>query len=108
MIAKHMIKADAAIVDRLRKRQTLSDHKLEALAAFTRAVVKNRGMVCGSALDQFLTAGYTNAQVLEVVLGVAMKTLSNYTHHIIDVPLDAAFQAEVWNTNDQCDNKQCA
>ena len=107
MIAKHMVKADAAIVEALRKRQTLHDYKLDALATFTRAVVKNRGMA-GSALDHFLAAGYTRAQVLEVVLGVAMKTLSNYTNHIIDVPLDAAFQAEVWNKNDQCDNKQCA
>ena len=59
-------------------------------------MVKNRGVVCGNTLDNFITAGYTLAQVLEVVLGVTMKTLSNYTNHVIDTPLDTAFQVEAW------------
>ncbi|MGR8978711.1 MAG: carboxymuconolactone decarboxylase family protein [Gammaproteobacteria bacterium] len=106
MIAKHRVKAEPAIVDALREGQPLPDRKLEALAAFTRAVVKQRGLVGGEALDNFITAGYSRAQVLEVVLGVTMKTLSNYTNHIIDTPLDTAFQAEAWEEPAQC-RKQC-
>lgn len=98
MIAKKMVKADAAIVDALRKRESLPDSKLEALAVFTRAVVKERGVVSGNILDNFLAAGYSQAQVLDVVLGVTMKTLSNYTNHLIDTPLDTAFQAEAWDS----------
>jgi len=45
---------------------------------------------------------------LEVVLGVAFKTLSNYTNHIIHTPLDTAFQAEAWEEPAQCSNRQCA
>lgn len=108
VIAKHMVKADTAIVDALRKRQPLPDPKLEALAAFTRNVVKNRGVVCGQALEKFITAGYTQVQVLEVVLGVAFKTLSNYTNHIINTPLDTAFQDEAWQEAPQCSSQQCA
>ncbi len=70
-----MVKADVAIVDALRQQQTLADKKLDALANFTRAVVKQRGMVTGIAFDNFIAAGYTKAQVLEVILGVTMKTL---------------------------------
>ncbi|WP_445366662.1 carboxymuconolactone decarboxylase family protein [Methylomonas sp. BW4-1] len=108
MIAKQMIKADPAIVDAIRNLQPLPDTKLDALASFTRNVVKNRGVVCGQTLDKFIAAGYTLAQVLEVVLGVTLKTLSNYTNHIIDTPLDTAFQAETWEEPAQCASQQCA
>lgn len=107
-IAKQMAKADPGIVEALRNGKPLPDSKLDALAGFARALVNNRGVVCGQTLDKFITAGYSRAQVLEVVLGVAFKTLSNYTNHIIDTPLDTAFQAEAWQQPAQCDNRQCA
>lgn len=102
LIAKRMVKADADIVKALRELKSLPDSKLNALAIFTRAVVKQRGNVVGNALDEFLNAGYTRQQVLEVVLGVAMKTLSNYANHIMDTPLDSAFQPEAWDVPVQC------
>lgn len=108
MIAKHMVKADPAIVDAIRNLQPMPDSKLDALASFTRIVVKNRGFVGGKALDDFIAAGYSRVQVLEVVLGVTFKTLSNYSNHIIETPLDAAFQAEAWQKPAQCSSKQCA
>jgi len=107
MLAKHKAKADAAIVSALRERLPLPDKKLDALAAFTRAVVEQRGKVTGIALDNFIGAGYSRSQVLEVVLGVTMKTLSNYANHIIHAPLDSQFQAEAWDAPTLC-NKQCA
>lgn len=107
MIARQMVKVDPAVVDALRQGQPLPDSKLEALAVFTRAVVKQRGMVTGKPLVDFISAGYNRAQVLDVVLGVAMKTLSNYTNHIIDTPLDKQFQSEAWEEPDSC-QKACA
>ncbi|OQW71245.1 MAG: carboxymuconolactone decarboxylase [Proteobacteria bacterium ST_bin11] len=108
MIAKKMVKADPAIVDAIRNLQPLPDPKLDALANFTRNLVKNRGVVCSQVFDKFITAGYSRAQVLEVVLGVTLKTLSNYTNHIIDTPLDTAFQAEAWEEPAQCSSQKCA
>ena len=107
MIARQMVKADASIIDALRRQQPLPDPKLDALAEFTRAVVKQRGLVTGKALDNFIAAGYSRAQVLEVVLGVTMKTLSNYANHIMHTPLDSQFQIEAWEEPSQC-TKQCA
>ncbi|WGS87656.1 carboxymuconolactone decarboxylase family protein [Methylomonas sp. UP202] len=108
MIAKHMAKSDPAIIEALRNGKPLPDSQLDALAGFTRAVVKNLGLVCGQTLEKFIAAGYSRAQVLEVLLGVAFKTLSNYTNHIINTPLDVAFQAEAWEEPAQCGNRQCA
>ena len=35
-------------------------------------------------------------QVLEVILGIAYKTLSNYTNHLVDTPVDEAFAKQAW------------
>ena len=102
MIARQMVKIDSNVVDALRKRQVLPNPKLDALAIFTRAVVEQRGVVSGKILEDFIAAGYTHQQVLDVLLGVAMKTLSNYTNHLIDTPLDNAFQSEALETSGQC------
>ncbi len=91
-----MSKVPAAAIEALRSGGPLPDARLEALAQFTRAVVRERGRVSERDLAAFLAAGFTQSQVLEVVLGVAMKTLSNYANHIARTPLDTAFAAARW------------
>jgi hypothetical protein len=46
----------------------------------------------------FLDAGYTRAQVIEVLFGVGMKTFNNYVDHIAHTPLNDQFKAEAWQT----------
>lgn len=95
-IAKMMAKADPLLVTALREERDLADAKLQALVQFTRAVVHERGWVEPAQIETFLKAGYTKANVLDVVLGVAMKTLSNYANHIIKTPVNEAFAGERW------------
>jgi AhpD family alkylhydroperoxidase len=83
-------------VTTLRAGKPLDDTKLEAVHTFTHAVVTNRGWVDTDQVDAFLAAGYTHRHVLDVLLGVGMKTLSNYTNHIADTPLDPAWAAQEW------------
>lgn len=71
--------------------QKISDSKLEALRAFATAVVEDRGWVKEADMEAFLNAGYTHAQVLEVIVGVAVKTITNYTNHIVRPALDDQF-----------------
>src|SRR3546814_12961349 len=73
-----------------------SDLKLEALHVFAGLVVRNRGWVSDADVDAFFAAGYTQRNVLEVVLGVATKVMSNYTNHIVHTPLDAFMQVNEW------------
>ncbi|MGE0161295.1 MAG: carboxymuconolactone decarboxylase family protein [Gemmatimonadales bacterium] len=87
-----------ADLEALRGGNEVPTARLAALAAFTREVVWERGRVAPATLEAFLQAGYTRANVLEVVLGVAMKTLSNYTNHVAETPLDAAFAAFEWTS----------
>ncbi len=95
-IARHMAKMGAQDIEALRTGSALSDSRLDALARLARTIVQQRGWVDPGELDEFLAAGFSRAQVLDVVLGVAMKTLSNYANHILDTPLDAAFESERW------------
>jgi AhpD family alkylhydroperoxidase len=87
---------DPATVAALRAEKPLDDPALEAVHAFTRTVVESRGWVDGDAVDAFLAAGYTRRHVLDVILGVGVKTLSNYTNHIAHTPLDAAWADQEW------------
>ena len=48
------------------------------------------------AIEAFRDAGYTRANLLEVVLGVGLKTLSNYTNHLAGTPVDEPFRDLVW------------
>lgn len=85
----------AGILQALRSGTPLDDSRLAALATFTHAVVAERGRVEHQVAD-FLKSGFTRAQVLEVVLGVGMKTLSNYANHIAHTPVDPPFQSQAW------------
>lgn len=67
----------------------LPDTRLEALHAFATAVVRERGFVPDAAVQAFLDAGYKRRNVLEVVLGVATKVMSNYTNHLAGTPNDS-------------------
>jgi uncharacterized peroxidase-related enzyme len=84
------------VVSALRNGETLPDARLEALAALTRQMVRERGWPERRTLDTFFTAGFERAQLLEVVVGVAMKTISNYTNHLATTPVDEAFAATRW------------
>ncbi len=96
-VARNAAKLDDANLQALRNGTVLPDARLNALAQFTRAVVNERGWVNGAALDAFLSAGFSKAQVLEVITGVALKTLSNYANHVLETPVNAQLKAETWD-----------
>ena len=95
-LAKRLAKVDPALVSATRRREPLPDAKLDALVTFTRKVVEQRGMLAESEVAAFLDAGYTKAQLIEVLLGVGMKTFNNYVDHIAHTPLNDQFKAEAW------------
>lgn len=90
-IAKDM-GADDSITEQLKKGETLDDSKLQALRIFTETVLEKRGHVSDTDLRDFFDAGYGHRQVLEVILGIAQKTMSNYTNAIAETPVDEPFK----------------
>lgn len=86
----------AEVIEALRDGSELSDPKLEALRVFTVKMNMSRGWPEQSDIDALLAAGYTSRTVLEVILGTAVKVMSNYTNHVASTPLDDAFAAVEW------------
>ena len=95
-IAK-MMKVEDAITEALRNETPLADEKLEALRTLTLTIVRNRGHVAQEDLNNFYAAGYGEAQVLEIILGLSQKVISNYTNHIANTPVDGAFKKFAWS-----------
>lgn len=91
-----MMKVDEEITEALRNETPLPTARLEALRTFTLAMVRGRGNVSEAELEAFFAAGYTKRQVLEVVLGIAQKVMSNYTNHLAGTPVDAVFEKFAW------------
>lgn len=79
---------DPEEIEALRTGNTLNDAKLQALQRFTLALLEHRGHPPDEALSAFFSAGYTPAQSMEVILGLATKLMSNYTNGIAKTPLD--------------------
>lgn len=95
-IAK-MMKVDDAISEALRNETPLESPKLEALRTFTLKIVRNRGHVTQEDLNAFYAVGYNETQVLEIILGLSQKTISNYVNHIANTPVDAGFKKFAWS-----------
>ncbi len=85
------------VVQAIRNDQPIADSRLEALRRLTVEMVKTRGWPDEQVVNDFLDAGYEPSQILEVILGIGMKTLSNYTNHVAGTELDPAFAADAWN-----------
>ena len=94
-IAK-MMKVSDEISQALRNETALPTAKLEALRKFTLQLVRERGNVTETQMQAFFDAGYGHRAVLDIVLGLAQKTMSNYVNHMAKTPVDEVFQSLVW------------
>ena len=91
-----MMDVSETVIDALRDEQSLPGEKLEALRTFTLAVMNKQGNVSKQDLDAFYNAGYEHRQVLEVILVLSQKVMSNYINHIAETPVDEPFKKFEW------------
>jgi alkylhydroperoxidase family enzyme len=84
------------VIETARREGSYDDPRLEALRVFTLAMVDKRGWASASDLEAFLATGFTKQNVLEITVALAHKTLSNYTNHIVQTPVDDAFKRFIW------------
>lgn len=96
MIADKMSGVPADVLAALREGKPLNDAKLQALSAFAYIMVESRGTPTPEQLAAFKAVGYTDRHALEIILAIAVKTLSNYTNHVFHTQTDAAFQSYAW------------
>ena len=81
-----------ALIIQLQNRGKTGDERLDALAQFVRVVIVSRGAVAEGELQAFLEAGFTQAQALEVVLGVSLATLCNFANNLAQNSINPELQ----------------
>lgn len=90
-IADKAAKVEPDILAAVRAGAPLADAKLQALSVFTSRLFETRGLISKEDAATFLDAGYSEQQILEIILAISVKTLSNYSNHIFHTDLDATF-----------------
>jgi uncharacterized peroxidase-related enzyme len=86
--------SDEQIIE-IRKGTAPFNAKLDALAKFTASVVENRGHASEEAVDAFFEAGYTEANMIDVVIVVGDKIISNYIHNLTGFAIDFPLADEI-------------
>ena len=72
----------------LRQGKAPFDAKLDALAKLAKNITENRGKTDPAVVDAFFSAGYTKENLVDTIVLVGDKTISNYLHNTTDVPVD--------------------
>lgn len=97
MVGK-MYKLPEEMIEALRTNQPMNDEKLETFRQFAALLVEKRGWASEEDIAKFLAAGYTQKNVLELVVGIGQKTISNYVNHLVHTPLDKQIEGFKWET----------
>lgn len=92
----HMMKVDAALTKALRNGTSMPTEKLQVLHDTTLYMVRNRGYLTDTEVEAFYASGYTQRQLLEIVLGLSQKVMSNYVNHLAKTPVDKSFEKFAW------------
>lgn len=86
-LAKNLKFTDEQILD-IRSGHLEGNSKYNALAALVKSINENRGTASPDALDAFFAEGYTKAHLVDVIIVIGDKIISNYLHKTTLVPVD--------------------
>ncbi len=78
---------DEQIIE-LRKGTASFDERLDALAKFTLAVTANKGTVDDSVKEAFFQAGFDESNLIDIVINIGDKIISNYIHNLAQFKID--------------------
>ncbi len=93
----HLMKVDPALTEALRNRTAMPTEKLQVLHDTTLAMVRKRGRLTDGEIEAFYAAGYQQRQLLEIILGLSQKVISNYVNAIAETPVDEVFRKYAWS-----------
>jgi uncharacterized peroxidase-related enzyme len=86
-VSKMMGFKDAEILE-IRRADVSFNDKYAALAKFVQETAINRGRPSAASYDAFFEAGYTKANLIDVMMIIGDKIISNYLHNITQIPVD--------------------
>ncbi|WP_298425503.1 carboxymuconolactone decarboxylase family protein [uncultured Kordia sp.] len=72
------------IINAIRKEKQVTDERLSALIEITQKITVTRGNIEAEDLDAFYKQGFSPENVMELIVGISIKTISNYINHITE------------------------
>ena len=87
---------DPRVIEAVRCGGVAPDTRLEALHRMTLAVLESRGELEPAQVRAFLNAGFQAPQIMELLIGIAAKVMTNFASKIAHLPLDDAFADQAW------------
>ena len=87
MIGKMNGFTDAQVLE-IRSGTASFDPKLDALARLVKAIASQRGKIDDTLLDAFFAAGWTQENLVDTIVTIGDKTITNYLHSVTQVPVD--------------------
>lgn len=91
-LAENVSRTPQNVIKAIRQGKEIQDKKLAALHKFTKIMNDSRGNPTPEEARAFLDAGYSEKQILAIILAQATKTISNYSNHIFHTKVDEAFE----------------
>jgi uncharacterized peroxidase-related enzyme len=70
------------------RREKADTPKLNALVKLAANITRNRGNAASELVDDFFAQGYTNENLVDLILQISDKTAMNYLHNLTKVPVD--------------------
>jgi len=71
------------------------DAKLDALARFVHNITVNRSKPDAAAVENLFSAGYNNANLIDILMVIGDKFISNFLHGVTQVPIDFPLAPEL-------------
>ncbi|WP_262337382.1 carboxymuconolactone decarboxylase family protein [Legionella genomosp. 1] len=93
-VASMVAKIPYEVTDAINSDAEIPVSKYQVLANFIREMIWSRGRPSEDKVKEFLAEGYTEKQILDIILAISLKTMSNYTNHVFNTPIDAVFKAQ--------------
>jgi uncharacterized peroxidase-related enzyme len=84
------------VVDALRRGELPTDSRMAALSGLTRALIEKRGHLDETDTKAFTAAGFDDNQLLEVITGVAISTMTNYAANVAHPPIEDSLRPHAW------------
>jgi uncharacterized peroxidase-related enzyme len=88
--------ASDSLLNTVRAGKLPDDPRLAALVGITGQIARQHGEVSDDDICAFLEAGFTRAQLLEILIGISQSTLASLVHCTAKTPLDMGFQPQAW------------
>ncbi|MBB5634747.1 putative peroxidase-related enzyme [Pedobacter cryoconitis] len=78
---------DEQIIE-IRKAEITFDPKLAILAQLAKSITENKGHADAQLLTEFYEAGYNEGNLVDIIMIIGDKVITNYLHAVTEIPVD--------------------